>query len=71
MDYVVLTCIIITIQLLKTQFMNLCKIFLSPFGLTQMAIPPQSLPYWDVKISFKPPLKIYCSLIHEFISYNS
>ena len=52
MDYIVLTFNSITIQLREAQFMNRCRMFLSPLGTPHMGNPPQSLPYWDVKDRF-------------------
>ena len=53
MNNIVLTCNSVTIQLRATQFMNGCRMFLSPFGKPRMGNPPQNLPYWDVTICFK------------------
>ena len=48
MDRIVLTCNSVTIQLCAAQFINRCRMFMSPFGKPHMGNPPQSIPYWDV-----------------------
>ena len=70
MDNIVLTYNSVTIQLRASQFMNRCRMFLSPFGNPHMRNPPQILPYWDVTDWCKSPLNIYCSLRLEFIGYK-
>ena len=70
MDHIVLTCNSINIQLRAAQFMNCCRMFLSPLGNPQMGYPPQSLPYLDVTGWFKSPLNTYFSLRLEFIGYK-
>ena len=55
MDYIVLTCNSITIQLRSEKIMNRCIMFLLPFGNPHMGNPPQILPYWDVTDWCKVP----------------
>ena len=53
MDHIVLTCNSINIQLRAVQFMNYCRMFLSPFGKPYMGnpsyliVPPYTLEYQD------------------------
>ena len=70
MDNIVLTFNNITIQLRAAQFMNLCRMFLSPFGKPHMVNPTKILLHRDVTDWFKSPLNIYCSLRMELIVYK-